>query len=254
MRAIVLAAGYATRLRPLTDSIAKQLLPIGGRPMMDWVCDKVEEVTSDIHIVTNARFAADFDRWASGRSGVTVHDDGTTTNDDRLGAIGDIAFVLERTGMDDDLLVIAGDNLFDFSLVDFENFRHEKGVASALAVYDCGDLELATHYGVVEVGEDDRVVGFEEKPSEPRSTLVATACYLYHREHVPFVERYLAEGNPRDQPGRLVSWLYPREPVYGYRFGGPWFDIGNPEQLLEADNRWRVNAGLPPRETYTTLS
>jgi glucose-1-phosphate thymidylyltransferase len=254
MRAIVLAAGYATRLRPLTDSIAKQLLLIGGRPMMDWVCDKVEEVTTDIHVVTNTRFAADFDRWASGRGGVVVHDDGTSTNEDRLGAIGDIGFVLDRIGLDDDLMVIAGDNLFDFSLVDFADFWRAKGVASAVTVYDCGDLELATHYGVVDIGEDDRIVGFEEKPSEPRSTLVATASYLYHREHLPLVGRYLEEDNPADQPGRLIAWLHEREPVYGYRFSGAWFDIGNPEQLLEADNRWRVRLGKPPRDTYTTLS
>jgi glucose-1-phosphate thymidylyltransferase len=254
VRAIILAAGYATRLRPLTDSIAKQLLPIGGRPMMDWICDKVEEISSDIHVVTNSRFAGDFERWASGRESVTVHDDGTTSNDDRLGAIGDIAFVLERAPTDDDLLVIAGDNLFDFRLADLVAFWQGKGIASAVALYDCGDLELATHYGVVEVGEDDRVVGFEEKPSEPRSTLAATATYLYHREHVPLVNRYLADGNPADQPGRLVAWLYQHEPVYGYRFEGPWFDIGNPDQLLEADNRWRERLGLPPRESYSTLS
>ncbi len=254
MKAIILAAGYATRLRPLTDSIAKQLLSIGGRPMLDWVCDKVEEVTLDIHLVTNSRFAGAFERWASGRAGVTVHDDGTASNDDRLGAIGDIAFVLDRIGADDDLLVIAGDNLFDSGLTDFASFCTAKGTASAVAVYDCEDLELATHYGVVEVGEDDRVVGFEEKPSEPRSTLAATACYLYHRDHVPLVARYLAEGNPPDQPGRLIAWLYRREPVYGYRFPGAWYDIGNPEQLLEADNRWRAKAGLPPRDAYTTLS
>jgi glucose-1-phosphate thymidylyltransferase len=222
--------------------------------MMDWVCDKVEEVTDDIHVVTNARFAADFERWADGRSGVTVHDDGTVSNEDRLGAIGDVAFVLERTGAGDDLLVVAGDNLFDFGLGDFAAFWQGKGIASSVAVYDCGDLELATHYGVVEVGEDDRVVGFEEKPSEPRTTLVATATYLYHRDHVPLVEHYLAEGNPPDQPGRLVAWLYPREPVYGFRFEGAWFDIGNPGQLLEADNRWRTKSGLPWRDTYSTLS
>ena len=254
MKAIILAAGYATRLRPLTDSIAKQLLPVGGRPMLDWVCDKIEEVSDDIHLVTNTRFVEDFRRWAAGREGVTVHDDGTTSNDDRLGAIGDIAFVLERAGTDDDLLVIAGDNLFDFRLPNLAAFWETKGVASVLAVYDCEDIELATHYGVVEVDADERVIGFEEKPSEPRSTLVATATYLYHRTHVPLVERYLSEGNPPDQPGRLVAWLYSREPVYGYRFDGEWFDIGSPEQLLEADNRWRSRTGLGPRESYTTLS
>jgi glucose-1-phosphate thymidylyltransferase len=254
MRAIILAAGYATRLRPLTDSIAKQLLPIGGRPMMDWVCEKVEEVTDDIHVVTNSRFAGDFERWASSRGGVTVHDDGTSSNDDRLGAIGDIVFVLDRVGSDDDLLVIAGDNLFDSSLAEFAAFWRTKGTSSAVAVYDCGDLELATHYGVVEMGEDDRVVGVEEKPSEPRSTLIATAAYLYHREHVPLAERYVAEGNPPDQPGRLIAWVCAREPVYGYRLAGPWYDVGNPEQLLEADNRWRARIGLPARDAYSTLS
>jgi len=251
MRAIVLAAGYATRLRPLTDTVPKQLLPIADRPMIDWVCDRIETLTPDIHLVTNARFADDFRRWASGRAGIVVHDDGTLSNDDRLGAIGDIAFVLEHTGMDDDLLVVAGDNLFDFALEDFAAFVGAKGVASAVAVYDCGDLELATHYGVVETDADDRVTGFEEKPSEPRSTLVATAAYLYDREHVPLVEQYLADGNPPDQPGRLIAWLYAREPVYAYRFAGPWFDIGNPEQLLEADNRWRERVGLSQRETYS---
>jgi glucose-1-phosphate thymidylyltransferase len=254
MRAIVLAAGYATRLAPLTDSIAKQLLPVGGRPMLDWVYDKVEAVSDDIHVVTNGRFVEDFRRWASGRSGVTVHDDGTVSNEDRLGAIGDIAFVLERTGLDDDLLVIAGDNLFDFELAGMTEFWERKGVASALAVYDCGDMELATHYGVVELDGDDRVVGFEEKPSEPPSTLVATATYLYSREHLPLVERYLAEGNPPDQPGRLVGWLFGREPVYGYAFAGEWYDIGSPEQLLEADNRWRARIGLPERGEYSTSS
>lgn len=251
MRAIILAAGYATRLRPLTDTIPKQLLPLGGRPMLDWVCDRVAEATDRIDLVTNARFADDFREWAARRGGVTVHDDGTVSNDDRLGAIGDIAFVLERVGSDDDLLVVAGDNLFDFALGDFAGFARGKGIASAVAVYDCGDLELATQYGVVDVDADDRVSGFEEKPAEPRSTLVATAAYFYHREHVPLVGRYLAEGNPPDQPGRLVAWLYRREPVYAYRFPGLWFDIGNPEQLLEADNHWRGRAGLPPRETYS---
>ena len=209
MKAIILAAGYATRLRPLTDTIPKQLLPVGGRPMLDWVCDRVAEVTDNVELVTNARFADDFREWATGRGGVTVHDDGTVSNEDRLGAIGDIAFVLEQIGTDDDLLVVAGDNLFDFALGNFVAFPRKHGVASAVAVYDCCDLELAAQYGVVDVDGSDRVVGFEEKPSVPRSTLVATAAYVYHREHVPLVARYLDEGNPPDQPGRLIAWLFP---------------------------------------------
>jgi len=165
MRAIILAAGYATRLRPLTDTIPKQLLPVGGRPMLDWICDRVAEVTDRIDLVTNARFAGDFDQWAKRRGGVTVHDDGTVSNEDRLGAIGDIAFVLERIGTDDDLLVVAGDNLFDFALGDFVEFTRGKGIASGVAVYDCGDLGLAAQYGIVDVDEHDRITAFDRQCS-----------------------------------------------------------------------------------------
>jgi glucose-1-phosphate thymidylyltransferase len=245
VRAILLCAGYATRLRPLTEDFPKPLLPVGGRPMLDWILDRVAEVTDDVHVVTNARFAADFDRWSAGR--VTVHDDGTTSNEDRLGAIGDVRFVLDRTGRDDDLLVIAGDNLFDFSLADYVAWWRGKGVASAVALYEVDDLELVKQYSVVEVDEDERIRSFLEKPTEPRSTLCATATYVYHREHVPLVDEF--PGDP-DKSGSLVEWLHERVPVYGYRFEGEWLDIGNREQLLEADNRLRLRQGLPERAQY----
>ena len=252
MKALVLAAGYATRLRPLTDSVAKPLLPIGGRPMIEWIADKLADVAEldEVHVVTNGRYAPDFAAWADGR-GATVHDDGTTSNEDRLGAIGDIQFVVERAGIDDDLLIVAGDNLFDFSLADYVAFWRGKGVASSVAVHDVGDLELAKEYGVVELDADDRVIALVEKPADPPSTLVSTATYLLHREHLPLVQRYLDEGNSPDQPGKLFVWLHQREPVYGYRFTGEWLDIGNPEQLLEADNRLRAKLGLPQRHEYT---
>jgi glucose-1-phosphate thymidylyltransferase len=253
MKAIVLAAGYATRLYPLTETIAKPLLPVGGRPMLDHLLDRIHEVDEidAVHVVTNSKFAALFDAWAAGRKGVVVHDDGTASEDDRRGAIGDIAFVVDSAGLDgDDLLVVAGDNLFDFSLAEYLTWWHEKGEASAVALYDVGDIELARQYGIVELGANDRVASFEEKPEHPRSTLAATAAYLYHRAHVPLVRRYLAEGNSPDQPGRLVAWLAAREPVYGYRFDGDWRDIGDAVQLLEADNRLRALNGLPPRDAY----
>ena len=139
MKALILAAGYATRLRPLTDTVPKQLLPVGGRPIVDWIVDRIEETSADeVHLVTNARFAGDFVRWAHEKS-VQVHDDGTTSNDDRLGAIGDIQFA----GLDDDLLVIAGDNLFDYSLADYESYWRSRPGASCVAVLDVGDQELA---------------------------------------------------------------------------------------------------------------
>jgi glucose-1-phosphate thymidylyltransferase len=260
VKAILLAAGYATRLYPLTEQRPKVLLPVADRPMLDWIADKVDavEAVDELHVVTNAKFARALERWASERNGrlaTIVHDDGTTSNEDRLGAIGDIRFVIEQTGLaGDDLLVVAGDNLFDFELADYVQFWREKGVASAVALYDCGSLELATQYGVVTVDADGRIVGFVEKPPVPPSTLVATAAYLYHREHLPLLERYLAEGNSPDAPGNFVAWLYTRAPVYGYRVAGGWFDIGDHGQLLVADNRWRRRLGLPERKEYALES
>jgi glucose-1-phosphate thymidylyltransferase len=251
MKAIVLAAGYATRLYPLTLSVAKPLLPLGGRPLLDRIVDAIDEVAEvdEVHIVTNAKFAASFREWV-GDGPVVVHDDGTTSEEDRLGAIGDIRFVLDETGIDDDLLVIAGDNLFDFSLAGYVDWWHGKGEASAVALHDVGDLDLAGRYGVVDIAADGRILSFEEKPEQPRSTLIATAAYVFHRAHVPLLQRYLAEGNSPDQPGRFVAWLTPRVPVYGFLFDGDWRDIGDAVQLLEADNAMRVLAGLEPRKTY----
>jgi glucose-1-phosphate thymidylyltransferase len=251
VRALILAAGYATRLRPLTDTWAKELLPVGGRPIVDRILANLAEVDDidEVHLVTNARKAPWFHEWAAGRD-VTIHDDGTTSNDDRLGAIGDMLFVVDRIGDDDDLLVIAGDNLFDFQLGDLVAYWRTKGVASAVAVRDVGSLELARQYGIVDLDDDGRIQSFVEKPPEAASTLAATATYLYHREHVGLIRTYVESEANADQPGRLVAWLYQREPVYGWVFTEPWYDIGDQEQLLEADNRLRAASGLPTRAAY----
>jgi glucose-1-phosphate thymidylyltransferase len=223
--------------------------------MVDYLVDKIDEVgdVEAVHVVTNSRFAPDFEVWASSRSGrlpVRVHDDGTSSNDDRLGAVGDLRFVIERAGLDgDDLLVVAGDNLFDFSLQDYVRFWRSRA-GSAIGVHDVGDLTLARQYGVVELDGDDRVVSLVEKPERPASTLAAIAAYLFPAEHAALVQQYLDEGNPPDQPGRFVVWLYPRVPVHGYRFEGDWLDIGDRSQLLEADNHMRRRAGLAEQAEY----
>jgi glucose-1-phosphate thymidylyltransferase len=217
--------------------------------MVDWILDKIRETDCDeIHLVTNHRFADDFRRWAP--DDVIVHDDGTTSNEDRLGAIGDIQFV----GIEDDLLAIAGDNLFDFSLRDYVAFWDAKGRASGVAVHDVGDRELVKQYGVIAVDENDRVTSFVEKPEEPASTLAATATYLFARGHVALVGAYLRDGNPPDQPGNFVAWLQAHEPVYAYRFAGGWWDIGDRAQLLEADNLMRRRRSLPERAEYSIQS
>ena len=256
MKAIILAAGYATRLRPLTEHTAKPLLPIAGRPMIDHIGDKLAELpdVDHVHVVTNRRFAPAFTAWAATRSGlpVTVHDDGTTSNEDRRGAIGDIQFTIERADLaGEDLMIIAGDNLFDFSLVDYAAFWRGKGDGSAIALYRCPDPELVKQYSIVELDETERVRSFIEKPANPSTDLVAIATYLYRRDHVALISTYLAEGNSPDQPGNLVAWLVPRVPVYGYRFAGDWLDIGDHRQLLEADNRARGKLGMPTRDSYS---
>jgi glucose-1-phosphate thymidylyltransferase len=224
--------------------------------MLDYLADKIDDVgeAEALHVVTNSRFAPDFEAWARARSGrlsVRVHDDGTSSNTDRLGAIGDLRFVIERAELGgDDLLVVAGDNLFDFSLEDYVRFWRERG-GSAIGVHDVGDLRLARQYGVVELGDDDRVVSLVEKPQQPAGTLASIAAYLFTAEHAALVREYLDQGNAPDQPGRFVVWLYPRVPVYGYRFDGDWLDIGDRAQLLEADNRMRRRAGLAEQQEYS---
>jgi glucose-1-phosphate thymidylyltransferase len=217
----------------------------------------VEEIDG-IHLVTNSRFAPTFRAWTetlqqsvAKSGGVTVHDDGTTSNEDRLGAIGDLAFAIERAGLEgEDLLVVAGDNLVGYSLPEFVGFWRDKG-GSAIAVYEIADADALTRYGVIELDADDRVVGFEEKPARPRSNLAATAAYLYRAQDLELLPRYLAEGNPPDAPGNFVAWLHTRTPVHGYRFAGEWHDIGDAGQLHEADNRLRERAGMPLRSKYT---
>ena len=237
MNALILAAGYATRLYPLTLETPKHLLEIGSRPMVEWVLDRLEplEGLTGVYLVTNAKFAPAFREWASGYDGrpVTVIDDGTTSEADRLGAIGDIAFVLDREALDDDLLVVAGDNLFTGSVEGLAAEGRRRS-APVLAVYDVGDPGLMCHYNTIETDPEGRITYFEEKPERARSTLAGIALYWYPREALPLVDAYLAEGLNPDQPGRLIEWLYGRTPVYSWELPGDWHDIGTPAELEQA--------------------
>jgi glucose-1-phosphate thymidylyltransferase len=238
VKAVILAAGYATRLYPLTLDRPKALLPVGGRSMLDRLVEQLEGVDGldEVYVVTNSKFAGAFRDWAVGRSGLPVKivDDGTVDEESRLGAIGDLDLTIREAGLDEDLLVLAGDNLFSESIGPFPAFALAKGGA-ALGVYDVGDLDAIRRYALIELDTDDRVTRLEEKPDEPRSTLAGIALYFYPRSVLAYVAEYLAEGNNPDQPGRLVQWLYPRTPVYGWRVPGRWYDVGSKETLAEAD-------------------
>jgi glucose-1-phosphate thymidylyltransferase len=235
MKLLVIAAGYATRLYPLTLDRPKALLPVGGRPLLDRVLEALSGIGADeTYVVTNARFAPQFEEWAADKPGLRVLNDGTTSEDDRLGAIGDIAFVLDEAQVVDDLVVVAGDNLFSEDLADFGRYARERD-EPVLALYDVGDLEQMSKYNAVETDAEGRITFFEEKPTAATSTLTGIALYFYPRRSLPLIRRYIAEGNNPDQPGRLVEWLYPRVDFYTWRVPGRWYDIGSAETLREAD-------------------
>jgi glucose-1-phosphate thymidylyltransferase len=235
MKALVLAAGYATRLYPLTLDKPKALLEVGGRPMLDRVLERLQAMGVDETIVvTNAKFTPHFEEWARDKEGVTIVNDGTTSNEDRLGAIGDIAFVLDEVQLDDDLVVVAGDNLFGEDISGFGAYGQEVD-APVLAVHDVGDLGSMSEYNQVEVDPEGRVLFMEEKPAQARTTLAGVALYYYPRGALPLIRQYLDEGNNPDQPGRLPEWLYQHTPVYTWRLPGEWYDIGSAETLQEAD-------------------
>lgn len=235
MKALVLAAGYATRLYPLTLDRPKALLEVGGKPMLDRVVERLRPMGLEgVVVVTNAKFTPHFEQWAEGKDDVTVVNDGTTSNDDRLGAIGDIGFVVDQLGIDEELVVVAGDNLFGADVSGLVAYGREVD-APVIAVHDVGDLSRMHEYNQIEVDEDGRIVFFEEKPSAARTTLSGVALYYYPRQALPLVKQYLEEGNNPDQPGRLVEWLYPRTPFYTWLLPGEWYDIGSAETLAEAD-------------------
>lgn len=237
MNAVILAAGYATRLYPLTLDRPKALLPVGGRPMVDHLLERLADVELErIFLVTNSKFADAFREWAAAHEGVPLEivDDGTTDEETKLGAIGDLDLTIRASAIDDDLLVLAGDNLFSESLAPFAEFGLAKD-SPALGVYDVGDLEAIKRYSTIELDDEDRITYLEEKPERPRSTLTGIALYFYPRWALGLVQEYLEAGNNPDQPGRLVQWLYPRVPVYAWRVPGRWYDVGSKETLAEAD-------------------
>lgn len=250
MNVLILAAGYATRLYPLTLTHPKPLLPVAGKPMIEHVLDNLIPIggLGRVFVVSNAKFTGQFQEWADAyrahkcRLDFAIVNDGSTDDHNKLGAIGDIHFVVQRERMDDDLLVVAGDNLFSRGLADFGTFCRACK-APVLAVYDVRDLELVRKYNSITLDAEGRILFFEEKPRNPTSTLTGIALYFYPRHILPQIDQYIREGNNPDQPGRLIQWLYPRTPVYTWRVPGLWYDIGSRESLEEANRIFAVQPG-----------
>jgi len=245
MKVLLLAAGYATRLYPLTLNTPKPLLEVAGKTVIGYIFDLIEPLkeVDEVFIVTNKKFYQNFEDWKQNFSSskkITVIDDGTTSNETRLGATGDIEFVIGKESISDDLLVLAGDNLFKADLSIFINFCISKKPSITIGLYDIKDLILAASYGIVSIDKNNKIINFKEKPANPASTLAAMCLYFFPKERLSIMKRYMGMDNAKDAPGYFLEWLYKRESVFGYVFKDKkWFDIGDKKSLEEADKELR---------------
>lgn len=238
MKCLLLVAGYATRLYPLTIDKPKSLLPVGGKTILKHLIDKIEQVPqiSETILVSNARFADQFAAYIKeiGQDDrISTINDGTNSNETRLGAIGDMALAIKEKAIDDDLMVLAGDNLFDFSLADFAAFQNSVQ-ADCITAHKEKRLEALRKTGVAEIDSKGRVLSFEEKPKNPQSDYAVPPFYIYKKDTLPLIQTYISEGNNPDAPGQFVGWLVDKKPVYAYRFSGKRHDIGSLESYREA--------------------
>jgi glucose-1-phosphate thymidylyltransferase len=247
MKALILAAGYATRLYPLTKKYPKPLLEIKGRPIIDYIIDKLEvaDEINEIYVVTNSKFIGDFRKWVKtvkSSKKITLVDDQTKNNQDRLGAIGDINFVVNKEKIKEELLVIGGDNLFNGSLRGFLDASRKNAVLTRIGLYRLKLKKDASHYGVVKLDRSKRVVSFAEKPAHPESNLVAMCLYYLPRKHLNLINVYMRDKKRKaDATGSYIAWLKNKVDVYGYVFGGSWFDIGDYKYLNTAKEIFKKN-------------
>ena len=233
MKVLILAAGYGTRLYPHTKYSPKPLLEIDKRPIINHLLDKLEELNdiSRIVVVTNDRFFKHFQIWKDSiktKYPICLLNDLTTNPQDKLGAIGDMHFAFSKEGFVDDFLVLGGDNLFKGSLFDFIHFAERKSPYTTIGLFDIKNKRDACHYGVVSLDRENRIVELCEKPSKPKSSLVAMCLYYFPKEKVQLIEEYINNPlNCRDTAGTYINWLSSEDKVYGFIFKDSWFDIGH---------------------------
>jgi glucose-1-phosphate thymidylyltransferase len=241
MKVLILAAGYGTRLYPLTKDKPKPLLPIeADKPLINYLVDGVVGVKglSEIFVITNDKFVAPFEHWAKTVKNspvpITIINDGTTTPENRLGSIGDIHFAVQRRKISEDLLVIGGDNLFDFKTERFFTFAVAQKEAVTLGLYDIKRMDMARHFGVAAMDADQRVTLFEEKPLKPASSLIAMCFYYMPCKTLALIEKYIVGGGKLDLAGDYIKWLCEQKRLCGFQFQGSWYDIGSLEAYHEA--------------------
>ena len=229
MTSIILAAGYATRMYPLTLNYPKPLLEVGGKKIIDWLIEDLEKSGVErTVVVSNHKFISQFQAWAEGRENTIVLDDGSEDNDHRLGAVKDIEFAIEEANIDDDIVVLAGDNVLNFSLSSFIDYGREKKT-SCIMRHEEKDKNKLRKTGVIEIDEDELVLNMEEKPKEPKSNWAVPPFYYYTKEDKDLIKEGIASGCGTDAPGSFVSWLVKTRPVHAYRMIGERFDVGSIE-------------------------
>ena len=231
MKCLILAAGYATRLYPLTEIFPKPLLKVGEKTILDWLIDDIDKagLVDEYVVISNHKFCLHFEDWAKKKKQkITVVDDGTVSNETRLGAVKDIQFAIDKLSINDDMLVIAGDNVLDFSLTKFARYAKEKNASSVMRYYEAEKQKLSKS-GVLEIDENDKVLRMEEKPKEPKSHWCCPPFYYYTADDAKLISKAIEEGCGVDAPGSFIAWLCPKSDVYAMEMPGKRYDIGNLE-------------------------
>ena len=236
MKCLILAAGYATRLYPLTENFPKPLLEVGGKSILDRLIEDIDANT-DIHdfvVISNHRFADIFEKWAKeSKYHISVVDDGTSSNETRLGAVKDILFAVEKEEIDEDVFVMAGDNVLDFSLSGFVSFSLEKGTSCVMCHRE-EELKKKQKTAIITVDENDKITSYEEKPLEPKGDLAVPPFYIYTREDLRRLNEAIEDGCNTDAPGSFAAWLSEKVPMHAWLMPGKRYDIGDLRSYEEA--------------------
>lgn len=241
MKCLILAAGYATRLYPLTENFPKPLLKVGAKTILDWLVDDIDEagLVDEYVVISNHKYAHHFEDWAkTKKQKITVVDDGTSTNETRLGAVKDIQFAIDAKKLDADMLVIAGDNVLDFSLTKFVRYAKEKNTSCIMRYYEPEQKKL-TKCGVVCINENDKILNMEEKPAVPKSNWCCPPFYYYTREDAQLIQKGINSGCGTDAPGSYIAWLCTQIEVHAMEMPGSRYDIGNLESYEKVQKEYR---------------
>ena len=241
MKCLILAAGYATRLYPLTENFPKPLLDVNGKTILDWLVDDIDTLgkIDEYVVISNHKYAHHFEAWAKTKpQNITVVDDGTSTNETRLGAVCDIQFAIDKLSLDDDMLVIAGDNVLDFSLTKFIEYAGEKKTSCIMRYFE-PDMKRLLKTGVVTVDDNDLVLEMTEKSPTPATNWSCPPFYFYTREDARLVKEGIASGCGTDAPGSYIAWLCHKTKVHAMQMPGRRYDIGNLESYEQVKKEYK---------------